>query len=1398
MKNLSIILIFLCSFISYGQTIEEDIKLFFDSYYNQDYSKAIQYENNLLNFFKPFKDSNYIDILFYTGKVNEFLGNKSKSMDLAIENYALTKQVISPKNFRFNRSINTLADIYKMNADYKNAKKYYEESWDSFQKYGGLSVPDQVKTRSNLAFTYLMTSEFMLAMRYYNENLEFIDKNYGQINYNYASDLELLADAKKNIGQVDLAFNDYEAAKKIYFRLNGKDNSNSAFCSVNQAAMLSNIENKETRIKSLKYFKEFDNYYKGMSDTLNDTYLVYRVSQGMCLNSLAYDYKWEGNIDSSDLYLKLCKDAFENIIKSYSHINQKKSRNYLTAIGVLASIFDEQQNYPEAIKQYQFIIDKSSQNDSLITSAEILYFKSRLGRAYIENGNVKKGEIILENISKSLDLILKESPMSAFGVLSNLSKICSDNNDIQGEINLEKLILNHGKNVYNGELNNQVLLSHKMLSNLYYRIKNADSIYYHLEKAKEISIKLNGFDSEDYIEILSREIMYLSTNGISLSEKLSNRTIELFDEFDSLCQRKKVEKDIINLVVFSKQSYYSSKGEIYKALSLQQSESHYYYSTNDTITTILLRIIEVENLSAIGKYYDAYKIGHELFLQYPKMPKDHLMKLVRTIAILPFLMDNNKIQETYSLLKWSLELHESKETREKDTTLLRFYINQYLLYCKVLPKVGKLDDAITESIKCLNLITKNFGDSQQETYESYYNLGLLYMLKDQPNEAIKYLVKANTEDQNMILGECNIALGNYRQADEQLILYNEQRFKIFLEEINRLSERDFPYRKINMVTHILGLLNYAVFRAQENPKLLEYVIEKWFFLNCLGFRKGRLYSDLAKNAGLEKQYHDIINQISNSVQLPPEIRKKENLDLENLVLKQRKIEMEIGEKTKLFDFDYSIESKRKQLSAQENYVFVIPFHYIDLKTATSSIIAKREGEYAYFIGSIDDSKEKINFQIIKNAFELRNEAFQYYQSFLKDFKKGSSEDVESYINFIKPIEHFFHYKKTYFCGADVYSDINIESIYHPVNKKSILETYNISIVDPLTTNLHNDYQINFNEVILFGGIDYGDGKNLAQKTNDLNKLNSIIGIQTLKSSENKLLVFNVEPNFPAEKAGIKVGDVIVEVNGEKVDLTSNEENYYLSRIRGPEGTNVTLKLQRNTPNGNIEVNVKREIPSIAIPRETFQYLPGTLIEIKGIAKILKEKSKNINTFSGKDASELNLKKINNPSILHIATHAFFVNPEFPKNTFTGINDDDFIISPSLRNGIVMTGVNDFNYNEMQLGKENGFVNGLELSELLIQNTNLVVISGCESGTGTGGIGEDMSGIKEALFRAGARNLILAKFSINDKVTQEFFIEFYTRLKNNSNLEEVLRETKLELSKKYNHPYFWSAFQLFSR
>lgn len=71
------------------------------------------------------------------------------------------------------------------------------------------------------------------------------------------------------------------------------------------------------------------------------------------------------------------------------------------------------------------------------------------------------------------------------------------------------------------------------------------------------------------------------------------------------------------------------------------------------------------------------------------------------------------------------------------------------------------------------------------------------------------------------------------------------------------------------------------------------------------------------------------------------------------------------------------------------------------------------------------------------------------------------------------------------------------------------------------------------------------------------------------------------PNSPAEKAGLKAGDIILKVDGE--DMTGIDGNLVLRRILGPAGTKVTLTVQREGESEPLEFTITRAkitIPSV--------------------------------------------------------------------------------------------------------------------------------------------------------------------------------------------------------------------------
>ncbi len=156
-----------------------------------------------------------------------------------------------------------------------------------------------------------------------------------------------------------------------------------------------------------------------------------------------------------------------------------------------------------------------------------------------------------------------------------------------------------------------------------------------------------------------------------------------------------------------------------------------------------------------------------------------------------------------------------------------------------------------------------------------------------------------------------------------------------------------------------------------------------------------------------------------------------------------------------------------------------------------------------------------------------------------------------------------------------------------------------------------------------------------------------------------------------------------------------------------------------------------------------------------------------NVFTEKNATETNFKEnADNSRIIHLSTHSLLINTQ-PVIFFSNLGDQE----------------ND------------GF---LETSEIIGMNLNsdLVVLSSCNSGLGRIEEAEGVVGMAKALFEAGTKSVIVSLWEVNDKYTSGFMTLFYSHLSRGLSKTEALRNAKMDFMREYSaNPYYWSAFIL---
>ncbi len=213
------------------------------------------------------------------------------------------------------------------------------------------------------------------------------------------------------------------------------------------------------------------------------------------------------------------------------------------------------------------------------------------------------------------------------------------------------------------------------------------------------------------------------------------------------------------------------------------------------------------------------------------------------------------------------------------------------------------------------------------------------------------------------------------------------------------------------------------------------------------------------------------------------------------------------------------------------------------------------------------------------------------------------------------------------------------------------------------------------------------------------------------------------------------------------------------------------------------IDAKRDVGNFQLEEmkeSNFSDLPGTKVEIANGSKILKAAGWNTHTYTGDDALESNVKLVRNPELLHIATHGFFLEG-------TGIN-------PMLRSGLIFSGVR----NQEDIRGEDGVLTAYEASSLDLDSTSLVILSACETGSGEERTGEGVYGLQRAFLIAGARNIIMSLWKVDDEATQKLMTLFYQNLATGKGIRESFSIAQRSLRTEYPEPYYWGAFVLIGK
>ncbi|WMN12771.1 CHAT domain-containing protein [Marivirga salinae] len=270
---------------------------------------------------------------------------------------------------------------------------------------------------------------------------------------------------------------------------------------------------------------------------------------------------------------------------------------------------------------------------------------------------------------------------------------------------------------------------------------------------------------------------------------------------------------------------------------------------------------------------------------------------------------------------------------------------------------------------------------------------------------------------------------------------------------------------------------------------------------------------------------------------------------------------------------------------------------------------------------------------------------------------------------------------------------------------------------------------------------------------------------------------------------------------EKYDLRLlTNPTAYLKKINLDNNSLYTAALLGNPMFGN-ENHIKLDVSEITeqvanqrsfeLLKNGIAQLPGTKIEIEKIGGLLNQEDWNTQIFTEEIASESSIKNLSDARILHFATHGYFIESSSSEATVDSEN-------PLLRSGLLLSGVEEHltdQINNINMDGEDGMLTAYEAMNLNLFNTELVVLSACETGSGELKDGEGVYGLQRSFLVAGAEQLVMSLWKVDDLATQELMVNFYQNWIAGDDYSLALRNAQLQLKEKYPEPYYWGAFVL---
>jgi CHAT domain-containing protein/tetratricopeptide (TPR) repeat protein len=1306
-----------------------------------DYSKLGLYESliplaqNCLNGFDDFfgEENDYsLLMLQYLSRSYELTNNLDSALYFA-ERQKTRSLKLKGENSEANLyAIYNLARIYKSQYKFKEAITLYENCLRLSQLFFIKNHFTYESSLYNLGDIYIQLGDLNKSIQFGQECLIIQKDVFGENSLNYSKTLLLIASAYRDLGNYDQSLKLDLECLRIRENLFGETNE-LTLESLNNIALTYSL--KGSLMKSFEINKKIVKQKKINLGENNFSYI-------QSLSNLAVDYSNLSMIDSSYILNS----------KVYSLLESNKLNNISLYGTNTKNLAFYHLNYGDINKAEVFIEMSLETFKSLFGENSLDYFESL-------------------KISVAIDE-LKGNNEKAFIDLNKIHNFCIINYGFESFLYAKSLTETAG-----------------FLNDKGYYTQAIDSI----QKALPIYIKSQGENHVLSLQTKSSLALYLNNSGkyyegLKINLDVLERRYKILgfrhkDYITSLVNIAKNFKDI--------HDFESSRKYLLKAISIQENDIK--FQSPDTYSTSLSNYGNV--LLNLEIKDSAFYYSNKALTFTRKMLGMESEKYIIQLNNIGAFFIHFGIFAKAKIYFDSAYVISEKIFGANHPTTIQCYENLAATY----GDMNNYSKAIDIEMECLKRIAERRGSNNLEYasglnqlafYDSKIGLDSLALLWNKDAHKIRKEILGSKHPKTL-LSAFNLATdySNLQQFDKSLEINNDL-LKVYLELYGEKSTKiKYLYNNIGLV--YLKLKDYKnalsnLLKSYENGDQHEYT--GTFLLNISSsyekqneWNNAILFEEKAVNWYLEDY---LINQIFLTDIEKSNYKSKLDYYISYLIYLNQKNGFKDSE---LRWYEYYISAKNliniqntienmKMTQVEKSDLKIIVDRMKILKAQRNNDIELNQNlnvyqkeieklEIKYSSLAYKFLQKPLELEMIQNQLPSNESVFVDIISF-----RDQSENLNKYISVIS--------SKTgvNFCSFN--KEIDLEDLFVQYNQEATDSEYK--------TDLKSEKFFNYFWKPIADKI--GDAKtiyvSLGGVYNNIN-LNTLYNPKTGKYllEEKDIRIVNSARDFVLSKEQEK-----------KIYTTNTASLFGFPDFNG----NTTISVDTSDLFASIRDLNSFWLDSLTRGGLKANPLPATKIEVENISLTLKSKGWQVNSYLAENASETNIKKQESPRILHIATHGYFF-PDIPidkDNTrFLGMDRKQVVQDPMLRSGLLFTGANKTLKGEETKG-ENGLLSAAEASLLDLRETELVVLSACETGKGEVKNSEGVYGLRKAFSDAGAKNIIMSLWKVDDKVTQEFMSRFYEIwLNDKTTIREAFNKTQLEIKAKYPEPYYWGAFIL---